>query len=104
MAYHPRALFDCSHELTQNSLIAREVYALSFIIGPMDAPEQAIWLAEHIPHRVRAAIARLPLESSILRVTATIDPKCLTEQQKIYWALRSGFYMERAACGNTVAV
>ena len=60
-------------------------YALSFIIGRMDAPEQAIWLAEHIPHRVRAAIARLPMESSILRVTATIDPKCLTEQQKIYW-------------------
>jgi hypothetical protein len=85
VAYHIRALFDSSHELTQNSLIAREVYALSFIIGRMDAPEQAIWLAEHIPHRVRAAIARLPMESSILRVTATIDPKCLTEQQKIYW-------------------
>ena len=81
--------------MTQNSLIAREVYALSFIIGPMDAPEQAIWLAEHIPHRVRAAIARLPMESSILRVTATIDPKCLTEQQKIYWRCAADSIWER---------
>jgi hypothetical protein len=28
----------------------------------MDTPEQAQWLATHIPHRVRAAIARLPME------------------------------------------
>ena len=51
----------------------------------MDAPEQTKWLAEHIPHRVRAAIARLPMENSILGVTATIDPQCRTEQDRIYW-------------------
>ena len=51
----------------------------------MDAPEQAQWLANHIPHRVRAAIARLPMENSILRATATIDPPCRTEQDCIYW-------------------
>ena len=51
----------------------------------MDAPEQTKWLAEHIPHRVRAAIARLPMENSILRVTATIDLQCRTEQDRIYW-------------------
>jgi hypothetical protein len=51
----------------------------------MDAPEQAQWLANHIPHRVRAAIARLPMENSILRATATIDPQCRTEQDRIYW-------------------
>jgi hypothetical protein len=28
----------------------------------MDAPEQTKWLTEYIPHRVRAAIARLPME------------------------------------------
>jgi hypothetical protein len=51
----------------------------------MDAPEQTKWLAEHIPHRVRSAIARLPMENSILRVTATVDPQCRTEQDRIYW-------------------
>jgi hypothetical protein len=51
----------------------------------MDAPEQAQWLANHIPHRVRAAIARLPMENSILQATATIDPPCRTEQDCIYW-------------------
>ena len=103
MAYHIRALFDSSHELTQNSLIAREVYALSFIIGRMDAPEQAIWLAEHIPHRVRAAIARLPMESSILRVTAPDGSQVPDRTTEDLLALRSGFYMGRAACGNTAA-
>jgi hypothetical protein len=51
----------------------------------MDPLEQAQWLATHIPHRVRAAIARLPMENSILRGTATIDPHCRTEQDHIYW-------------------
>jgi hypothetical protein len=55
------------------------------MIGPMDPPEQAQWLTTHIPHRVRAAIARLPMENSILRGTATIDPHCRTEQDHIYW-------------------
>ena len=58
--------------------------ASSDMIGPMDPPEQAQWLATHIPHRVRAAIARLPMENSILRVTATIDPHCRTQQDHIY--------------------
>ena len=47
----------------------------------MDAPEQAKWLATHIPHRVRAAIARLPMENSILRAKATIGLKVLDEKQ-----------------------
>ena len=51
----------------------------------MDPPEQGQWLTTHIPHRVRAAIARLPMENSILRGTATIDPHCRTEQDHIYW-------------------
>lgn len=51
----------------------------------MDAPEQKEWLETHIPHRVRAAIARLPMENSILRVTATIDPQQPSELEKIYW-------------------
>src|SRR5580700_1034291 len=51
----------------------------------MDALEQKEWLETHIPHRVRAAIARLPMEDSILRVTATIDPQQPSELEKIYW-------------------
>jgi hypothetical protein len=47
----------------------------------MDAREQN-WLETHIPHRVRAAIARLPKENSILRVTATIDPQQPSELKR----------------------
>jgi hypothetical protein len=57
----------------------------SDIIGPMDAREQAQWIEIHIPHRVRAAIARLNLENSLLRVSALIDPQLRTEQDKTYW-------------------
>jgi hypothetical protein len=53
----------------------------------MDAPEQKEWLETHIPHRVRAAIARLPMENSILRVTATIDPQQPSELEKIWVCL-----------------
>jgi len=42
-------------------------------------------MTKHIPHRVRAAIARLPMEQSLLRVTATIDPELRTDEDKIYW-------------------
>jgi len=51
----------------------------------MDQQEQSKWITTHIPHRVRAAIARLPLEGSLLRVTASIDPELRTEVDKIYW-------------------
>jgi hypothetical protein len=56
----------------------------------MDTPEQAQWLATQIQHRVRAAIARLPMENSILLATATIDPQCRTERDRIYWRKRMG--------------
>jgi hypothetical protein len=51
----------------------------------MDAVEQTRWLKEHIPHRIRAATARLPMETSLLRITATIDPCPLTCQGRIFW-------------------
>lgn len=47
--------------------------------------EQSEWRTKHIPHRVRAAIARLPMEQSLLRVTATIDPAPRTDLERIYW-------------------
>jgi len=51
----------------------------------MDLQEQSEWMTKHIPHRVRAAIARLNLEGSFLRVNASIDPELRTEVDKIYW-------------------
>jgi hypothetical protein len=51
----------------------------------MDAAEQARWLKDHIPHRIRAATARLPMENSLLKVTATIDPHPLDAQDRIFW-------------------
>ena len=51
----------------------------------MDHNEQSEWMTRHIPHRVRAAIARLPMKQSLLRVTATIDPVISTDDDKIYW-------------------
>lgn len=51
----------------------------------MDAAEQARWLKDHIPHRIRAAAARLPMENSLLQVTATIDPHPLTPPGRIFW-------------------
>src|SRR5271156_6246931 len=51
----------------------------------MDAAEQARWLKDHIPHRIRAAAARLPMENSLLQVTATIDPHPLTAQGRVFW-------------------
>lgn len=38
-----------------------------------------------IPHRVRAAIALLDLEDSILRVKAYVWPELRTDEEKIYW-------------------
>ena len=53
----------------------------------MPTLDQHRWITEHIPHRVRAACARLPhLEQSLLRVKAFIDPSELkTEEEQIYW-------------------
>jgi hypothetical protein len=51
----------------------------------MDANEQPEWLCRHIPHRLRAAIARLPLENSLLHVKASIDPERRTDQDEVYW-------------------
>ncbi len=51
----------------------------------MDAAEQARFLEVHIPHRIRAATARLPMENSLLQVTATIDPRLQTPQDRLYW-------------------
>jgi hypothetical protein len=51
----------------------------------MDQQEQSEWITKHIPHRVRAAIARLNMEDSLLRVTALIDPQLRTVNDKIYW-------------------
>jgi hypothetical protein len=52
----------------------------------MDTSEQKKWLETHIPHRVRAAIARLNrLENSVLRVRAFIDPVPKTAEEKVYW-------------------
>lgn len=51
----------------------------------MDPHEQSEWIARHIPHRVRAAIARLNMEGSLLRVEAIIGPQLRTDEDKIYW-------------------
>src|ERR1035441_9019913 len=52
----------------------------------MNQSEQNDWITLHIPHRVRAAIARLNMQQSVLQVTATIDPKQLqNDVDKTYW-------------------
>jgi hypothetical protein len=51
----------------------------------MDPHEQNEWITRHIPHRVRAAIARLNLHESLLHVKAFIDPDLQTDEDKIYW-------------------
>ena len=51
----------------------------------MDPHEQSEWIATHIPHRVRAAIARINMEDSLLHVWALIDPATRTDKERIYW-------------------
>jgi hypothetical protein len=51
----------------------------------MNADEQSEWITRHIPHRIRAAIARLPMENSLLRVKASIDPERRTDRDEVYW-------------------
>ncbi len=50
-----------------------------------DIADQQTWRHEHIPYRVRAAIARLNMEKSILGVTATIDPPLPNPTARTYW-------------------
>jgi hypothetical protein len=52
------------------------------MLSPSD---QADWRRRHIPHRVRAAIARLDMHQSILRVNALVDPELPTADHRIYW-------------------
>jgi hypothetical protein len=47
--------------------------------------DQADWRRTHIPHRVRAAIARLDMQQSILQVNTLLDPDRLTPDRKVYW-------------------
>ena len=47
--------------------------------------DQADWRTRHIPHRVRAAIARLNMEPSILRVRAFVNPELPTADHRVYW-------------------
>lgn len=51
----------------------------------MDRDEQSKWITVHIPHRVRAAIARLNLKESLLGVAPFIDPERPTVEAEIYW-------------------
>src|ERR1035437_233833 len=51
----------------------------------MDQHEQSEWITKHIPHRVRAAIARINMKNSLLDVTASIDPALQTGKDKICW-------------------
>lgn len=56
-----------------------------FYDSVMDPKTQEEWLTTHIPHRVRAAIARLPLEDSVLRVDTRINLTPRTDAERIYW-------------------
>src|SRR5437867_220410 len=64
---------------------AVQILPRSDMIEFMDGHEQSEWLTMHIPHRVRAAIARLNMEQSLLRVKAIIEPQLRTDEDKIYW-------------------
>jgi hypothetical protein len=55
------------------------------MIDLMDQHEQSKWITTHIPHRVRAAIARLDMENSLLRVNTLINPALPTDEDRIYW-------------------
>ena len=43
------------------------------------------WRHDHIPHRVRAAIARLDMRESILNVQAVVEPITTTDEEEVYW-------------------
>jgi hypothetical protein len=51
----------------------------------MHTQDQNEWITTHIPHRVRAAIARLDMKNSLLHVQALVDPHPMTIEGKIYW-------------------
>jgi hypothetical protein len=66
-------------------LIEHRDHSSSDTIEPMDLHEQSEWMIRHIPHRVRAAIARLDLDNSLLGVKAFVDPVLRTDADHIYW-------------------
>lgn len=48
--------------------------------------DQAAWLARHIPHRVRAAMAMMDMRGTVLDAHAVIEPPSERETQaRIYW-------------------
>jgi hypothetical protein len=51
----------------------------------MNQAEQNDWLTKHIPHRVRAAIARLDVQNTLLNLQALIDPDLQTIDERIWW-------------------
>jgi hypothetical protein len=51
----------------------------------MDRIEQNEWLTKHIPHRVRAAIARIDMGNSILSANTLIDPVLRNDEDRVYW-------------------
>lgn len=51
----------------------------------LNEEDQATWRHVHIPHRVRAAIARLDMRQSILGVYPITNPSPRNRYEKIYW-------------------
>ena len=51
----------------------------------LSASDQITWRHIHIPHRVRAGIARLDMRNSRLGVSTVIDPALYTPEQRIFW-------------------
>jgi len=46
----------------------------------MDNAAQNAWLTTHIPHRIRAVIARLPLQEELLKSISAKDPQKIKER------------------------
>ena len=55
------------------------------------ATDQTEWRREHIPHRVRAAIALLDMEESILRVKDSCKSATPNRDHEIYWRCSTDF-------------
>jgi hypothetical protein len=51
----------------------------------MNALEQEMWLTDHIPHRLRAACARLDLQNTLLNASLFIDPAISTNKHTVIW-------------------
>lgn len=75
-----------SHREARGCIGGEEIAPIHAVeLTSMDQQEQNEWISRHIPHRVRAAIARLRMENSLLGVTALINPTPQTEEQEVYW-------------------